>query len=64
MPQVRPQDESSPYQKERVIEMWTPETVQAEIDYRRRAARQGVDLENMRAARAAHPSLWRRLRAR
>jgi hypothetical protein len=47
-----------------VIEMMsTLETVQAEIDYRRRAARQGIDLENMRAARQAHRSLWRRLRA-
>src|SRR5437764_946762 len=54
MLRVRPQDEPSPWLQERVIEMMsTLETVQAEIDYRRRAARQGIELENMRAARQA-----------
>jgi hypothetical protein len=43
---------------------YAPEFVQAEIDYRRQAARKGRDAENFRAARQAHPSVWRRLRVR
>ena len=44
--------------------MYAQEYVKAEIDYRRQAARKGRDAENLRAARAAHPSVWRRLRSR
>jgi hypothetical protein len=46
-----------------VIEMqWTPEIVKAEMDYRQHVARNGVTVEHLRAARRAHPSLWKRLR--
>jgi len=41
---------------------WTTELVKAEMDYRQHAARHGVALEHLRAARRAHPSLWKRLR--
>jgi hypothetical protein len=44
----------------------TPEVVKAEMDYRiERAlgnARHGTTLEHLRAARASHPSWWRRMR--
>lgn len=41
---------------------FTPEMVKAEMDYRLSAARSGVALEHVRAARRAHPSRWKRLR--
>jgi hypothetical protein len=41
---------------------WTPEVVQAEIDYRQQTARKGVELEHLRAAQKRHRSVWRRLR--
>lgn len=43
----------------------TPEVVKAEMEYRLERARGGHDgttLEHLRAARASHPSWWRRLR--
>jgi hypothetical protein len=44
----------------------TPEVVKAEMDYRleraRADARHGTTTEHLRAARASHPSWWRRLR--
>lgn len=43
---------------------WSPEMVKAEMDYRQRAARKGAELEHLRAARQAHPSMWHRLRSR
>ena len=41
---------------------WTTEIVKAEMDSRQRAAQHGVRLEHLRAARRAHPSMWKRLR--
>jgi hypothetical protein len=65
MPGSAPQEQSSESESEtREIEMYAQEFVKAEIDYRRQAARKGRDAENLRAARAAHPSMWRRLRSR
>jgi hypothetical protein len=44
----------------------TPEVVKAEMDYRIERAlgdvRHGTTLEHLRAARAGHPSWWRRMR--
>ena len=44
----------------------TPEVVKAEMEYRLERARgdvhDGTTLEHLRAARASHPSWWRRLR--
>ena len=44
----------------------TPEYVKAEMDYRIERAlgdvRHGTTREHLRAARASHPSWWRRLR--
>jgi hypothetical protein len=43
-----------------------PEIVRAEMDYRVERAlgdvRRGTTLEHLRAARATHPSWWRRMR--
>jgi hypothetical protein len=44
------------------MQQWTPEMVKAEMDYRQHAARSGAALEHLRAARRAHPSVWKRLR--
>jgi hypothetical protein len=41
---------------------WTQEYIKAEMDYRQNAARHGAALEHLRAARRAHPPLWKRLR--
>ena len=41
---------------------WTQEIVKAEMDYRQHVARNGVTVEHLRAARRAHPSMWKRLR--
>jgi hypothetical protein len=44
----------------------SPELVKAEMDYRMERAqgdvRNGTTLEHLRAARASHPSWWRRVR--
>ena len=44
----------------------SPEIVKAEMDYRMERAlgdvRNGTTLEHLRAARASHPSWWRRVR--
>ncbi len=44
----------------------SPEVVKAEMDYRLERAlgdvRHGTTLEHLRAARASHPSWWRRVR--
>jgi hypothetical protein len=44
----------------------SPEVVKAEMDYRIERAlgdvRRGTTLEHLRAARAGHPSWWRRVR--
>ena len=44
----------------------SPEIVRAEMDYRIERAlgdvRRGTTLEHLRAARATHPSWWRRVR--
>lgn len=41
----------------------TPEVVKAEMEYRiERALPHGTTVEQLRAARASHPSWWRRLR--
>ncbi|HEY7592239.1 MAG TPA: hypothetical protein VH969_03730 [Actinophytocola sp.] len=44
----------------------TPEVVKAEMEYRLERARgdvrDGTTLEHLRAARAGHPSWWRRMR--
>ena len=44
----------------------TPEVVKAEMDYRVERAQggagHGTNLAHLRAARAGHPSWWRRLR--
>lgn len=46
--------------------MTSPEIVKAEMDYRMERAlgdvRHGTTLEHLRAARASHPSWWRRMR--
>ena len=42
---------------------WTPEIVRSEMADRQRAARQGNRTDQLRAARAAHPSLWHRIRS-
>ena len=63
MPARPPQDEPVSYIEERVIEMqWTQELVKAEMDYRQHVALRGAELEHVRAARRAHPSMWKRLR--
>jgi hypothetical protein len=46
---------------------WTPEVVRAEMDYRVERAlgsdlRNGTTLAQLQAARASHPSWWRRMR--
>jgi hypothetical protein len=41
---------------------YSPEIVKAEMDYRQHIALQGAELEHVRAARRAHPSMWKRLR--
>jgi hypothetical protein len=69
MPGDRPQDDSSTCPrrtgKEKNMNA-TPEAVKAEMDYRIQRAqgvgRHGTTLEHLRAARAGHPSWWRRLR--
>jgi hypothetical protein len=70
MPGTRPQDESSSCQqkytgKEKTMNT-SPEVVKAEMDYRVERAlgdvRHGTTFEHLRAARAGHPSWWRRMR--